>query len=162
DGMEADDLMSVYQYERIKQLDTIICSRDKDLRITPGMHFGWPCGRQPQFGPKRVTDLGEIDITARKDKIRGDGLAFFYSQCLTGDTVDNIPGLPRCGPVKAYAALEDCGSEAEMFGAVANLYELHYGDGWHGEMNEQCQLLWMVRELTEEGAIVPYKMYDKR
>lgn len=161
-GMEADDLMSIYQYERIKQLDTIICSRDKDLRITPGMQFGWPCGRQPQFGPKRVTELGELTLSGNNKKLSGDGLKFFYSQVLTGDTVDNIPGLPRCGPVKAFATLSDCTSEDSMFGAVASLYELHYGDGWHSEMNEQCQLLWMVRELDEEGNIVQYKMYDER
>ncbi len=159
-GLEADDLMSIYQCQYLKQLDTIICSRDKDLRITPGMHYGWPCGRQPQFGPKRVTEMGELEMKPKK--VAGDGLMFFYSQLITGDTVDNIPGLPRGGPVKAFNTLHELTSEEEMFNAVATLYEAHYGDTWREEMKEQANLLWMVRELDEEGNIVPYVMYDER
>ena len=158
-GMEADDLLSIDQYARVKsgQLDTIICSRDKDLRITPGMHFGWECGRQAQFGPQRVTDLGQITLKGR-GKVVGDGLKFFYSQVLTGDGVDNIPGLPGCGPVKAFDTLSLCESEEELFNATASLYEVKYGETWREEMFEQCQLLWMVREVDEEGNLVMYKM----
>lgn len=162
-GMEADDLMSIHQYARVKEghLDTIICSRDKDLRITPGMHFGWECGRQAQFGPCRVTELGEIEIKGRK-KIVGTGLKFFYSQVLTGDGVDNIPGLPGCGPVKAFDTIDVCESEVELYAAVASLYEAKYGETWRAEMLEQCQLLWMVRELDEDGAVVMYQLFDER
>lgn len=162
-GMEADDLMSVYQYERVKQghLDTIICSRDKDLRITPGMHFGWPCGKQLQFGPARITELGELELRGGK-KLVGTGLKFFYSQVLIGDTVDNYPGLPGCGPVAAYKSLHDCETEAELFERVAGLYQKKCGDTWREDMLEQCRLAWMVRELDEEGNPVQYVMYDER
>lgn len=162
-GMEADDLMSAYQYERVKDghLDTIICSRDKDLRITPGMHFGWPCGKQPQYGPLRVTELGTLELKGGK-KLVGTGLKFFYSQVLTGDQTDNYPGLPRCGPVTAYESLHDCETEAELFERVAKLYQDKYGDSWRDEMLEQCRLAWMVRELCEDGSPVQYVMYDER
>ena len=162
-GMEADDLMSIVQWERVKggHLDTIICSRDKDLRITPGMHFGWPCGRQLQYGPCRITELGELELKGGK-KLVGTGLKFFYSQVLTGDQTDNYPGLPRCGPVAAYESLHDCETEAQLFERVAGLYEGKYGDTWREEMNEQCQLAWMVREMDEEGNPVMYVMYDER
>lgn len=162
-GMEADDLMSIDQWARVKEghLDTIICSRDKDLRITPGLHFGWSCGKQPQFGPRRVTELGEIDIKGGK-KIVGTGLKFFYSQVVTGDTVDNIPGLPRGGPALAHKSLHDATSEAELFERVAGLYQEKFGDEWRAKMNEQCQLLWMVRELNEDGSPVHYVMLDER
>lgn len=162
-GMEADDLMSVYQYERVKDghLDTIICSRDKDLRITPGMHFGWPCGKQLQFGPARVTNLGELELRGGK-KLVGNGLKFFYSQVLIGDTVDNYPGLPGCGPVTAYKSLHDCETEAQLFERVAELYQKKCGDTWREDMLEQCRLAWMVRELDEEGNPVQYVMYDER
>lgn len=161
-GMEADDLMSVDQYARIDALDTIICSRDKDLRITPGMHFGWECGRQPQFGPERVTELGAIELKGGK-KLVGTGLKFFYSQVLTGDTVDNIPGCPGAGPVAAYQSLHDAETEAQLFERVLERYKKSYGeDECHKEMNEQCQLLWMVRELGEEGQPIKYVMYDER
>lgn len=162
-GMEADDLMSVYQMNRIKegQLDTIICSRDKDLRITPGMHFGWPCGRQLQFGPKRVTELGDLELRGGK-KLVGEGLKFFYSQVLTGDAVDNFPGLPKCGPVAAYKHLHDAESEAQLFERCLSLYEAYYGESARAEMLEQCRLAWMVRELDEEGNPIQYVMYDER
>lgn len=161
-GMEADDLMSVDQYARLDKLDTVICSRDKDLRITPGMHFGWACGKQPQFGPKRVTELGEINLVKGGKKIEGTGLRFFYSQVITGDGVDNIPGLPRGGPALAYQSLHDAETEAQLFERVARLYEKKFGDTWRTEMNEQCQLLWMVRELDSDGNPIKYVMYDER
>lgn len=160
-GMEADDLMSIDQFARIDQLDTIICSRDKDLRITPGMHYGWECGRQAQFGPVRVTEVGAIELKGGK-KLTGTGLAFFYSQALTGDTVDNVPGLPRCGPVTAYELLHDATTEAELFERVYGLYFIKYGEEARKEMNEQCQLLWMVRELNEDGSPKLYVMFDER
>lgn len=160
-GMEADDLMSIDQYARIDQLDTIICSRDKDLRITPGMHYGWECGRQEQFGPVRVTDIGTLNLKGGK-KLVGTGLKFFYSQVLTGDTVDNIPGLPRCGPVTAYESLHDAETEAQLFERVSELYRIRYDEEWRKEMNEQCQLLWMVRELNEDGSPKLYVMFDER
>ena len=163
-GMEADDLMSVYQWERVKQghLDTIICSRDKDLRITPGMHFSWSCGRQEQFGPARVTELGELKLIKNNKKIFGTGLSFFYSQLITGDVVDNVPGLPKGGPVLAYKTLAECGSELEMFNSVAALYQDRFGDDWRAEMREQTDLLWMVRELDEKGEPIRYVFPDER
>ena len=162
-GMEADDLMSIYQYARYKegQLDTIICSRDKDLRITPGMHYGWACGKQEAFGPARVDPLGEL-ILSPSGKLRGTGLMFFYSQLITGDTVDNIPGLPRGGPALAFKSLAHLTSEEELHNAVAKLYEIKFGDDWRSEMEEQAKLLWMVRELDENNQPVMFIMYDER
>ncbi|UCW44284.1 hypothetical protein [Pseudomonas phage PPAY] len=158
-GMEADDLMSIKQWGRVKDgyLDTIICTRDKDLRITPGMHFGWECGRQVQYGPARVTELGEIRITKDKKKIIGNGLKFFYSQLVTGDSTDNIPGVPGGGPVTAFESVHDAESEVELFERVGALYKNKYGDNWEAEMREQADLLWMVRELNEDGSPVMYK-----
>lgn len=161
-GMEADDLMSAHQYARLDKLDTIICSRDKDLRITPGMHFGWECGRQAQWGPKRVTELGDIELSRDRSSVKGTGLKFFYSQVLTGDVVDNIPGLPRCGAVTCHKSLHDATTEAELFERVFGLYEAKYGESAWKEMNEQAQLLWMCRELNEDGSPVKFVMFNKR
>lgn len=164
EGYEADDLMSIHQWERVKvgDLSTIICSRDKDLRITPGMHFGWSVGKQPQFGPRRVTELGELELKNDGKKLVGTGLKFFYSQIIMGDATDSIPGLPRGGPALAYKSLSECEDEAQLFERVAGLYENKFGESWREEMLEQAQLLWMVRELTEEGEPVMWTMYDER
>lgn len=162
EGCEADDLLAVYQ-TAAEPLTTIICSRDKDLKIVAGMHFGWMCGLQKQFGPAQVTAEGEITINARGTKIEGTGLKFFYSQVLTGDKTDDYPGLPRCGPVKTFKILDECKGEEEMFNAVYEAYRASYGDETaHEEMEEQCQLAWMVCEVDDEGGLIHYVMYDER
>lgn len=161
EGLEADDLMCIEQMKRIKEKDTIICTRDKDLRMCPGLHFGWQCGKQHQFGPKMVDELGEIELVGN-NKLIGTGLKFFYSQLITGDSVDSIPGLPKGGPVLAFNTLNDCTTEEEMFNAVLNLYKERCGDTYREEMLEQAHLLWMIRELEKDGSPVMWQMYDNR
>lgn len=162
EGMEADDIICVELTRNGDQLSVICCSRDKDLRMVPGMHFGWECGRQPQFGPKRVDFLGEIRISADRKVIKGEGIKFFYSQLITGDSTDNIPGLRGAGPVISYESLANLESEGELFECVAGLYEKKYGEDWRVELQEQADLLWMIRELNEDGSPVKYVMVDQR
>lgn len=152
-GLEADDLLCIEQLKS-EPLTTIICSRDKDLRICPGMHYGWECGRQREYGPRQVTELGELSLT--RSKLTGSGLMFFYSQIITGDTTDNIPGLPKGGPAMAHRILWECETEEEMFNAVAAEYERVYGDDWRDEMLEQGRLLWMCRELDENEEAIQW------
>ena len=159
DGLEADDLLAITQMEA-EPLTTVICSRDKDLRMIPGMHFGWQCGLQQQFGPKPVDVIGELQLINGK-KLVGTGLKFFYSQLITGDTTDNIPGLPRGGPTLAYRTLSDTTTEGEMFEAVRELYREKLGDEGDQRMLEQGQLLWMVRELDEEGKPIMWRFPDE-
>jgi len=122
-GMEADDLICITQQRHLESNDTIICTRDKDLRACPGWHYGWECHNQEGFGPVEVDQLGEISLSANKKKVNGTGLKFFYSQMITGDKVDTIPGLPLGGPVMACKVLEDCTTEVDMYRAVKALYE---------------------------------------
>lgn len=147
DGMEADDAICIEQYADVQQMEgrfgedfsTIICTRDKDLRQCPGMHYGWELGNQPSFGPKYI--------------FKALGMRFFYRQCLTGDTVDNVQGLPKCGPVKADKILGDTLDTLEMFKAVREAYRGFYGDFELADkmLLENGQLVWMVREVDEEG-----------
>lgn len=166
-GLEADDLLGVYQM-KAEPLTTVICSRDKDLKIIPGMHYGWEAGFQREFGPVQVDEIGEISLNARRNKVSGSGLKFFYSQVLTGDVTDNYPGLPSCGPVKAFNTLDNTNTEGEMFEAVLGAYRETYtklnGEeyDYRAEMLEQCKLAWMIQELDEEGNIIPYVMFDER
>lgn len=139
EGCEADDLLAMSQTD-----DTIICTRDKDLRMVPGMHYGWLCGKQPQYGPRKVSDE--------------EGAKFFCTQLLTGDTVDNIPGLPRVGPVKAAAILEGCNGMEECLKAVREAYRAFYGDEWAERMSEQGKLLWMTTEFTSDNTPVSWRM----
>jgi hypothetical protein len=146
-GQEADDLMSMYQCSGEKP--TIICSRDKDLKMVPGMHFSWECGKQPSWGPIEVSEMGRIILTeGAQPKIKGTGLKFFYSQLLTGDTVDNIPGCPGVGPKKAIV-LQDCATEDELFEVVSEWYQKKVGEKWEMVMLEQGRLLWMKRSKND-------------
>lgn len=139
-GIEADDAMAIEQVKG--NGTTIICSRDKDLRQVPGWFYSWELGRQPSFGPNYSEDRGTISLHSSRKKIVGDGLAFFYSQVLTGDTVDNIPGLDGCGPVKAFSILD--GAD-DMLMAVREEFE---DDELLTEMGQLC---WMVRRLNPDG-----------
>lgn len=163
EGLEADDLLGIYQ-TKAEPLTTIICSRDKDLKIIEGMHYGWESGYQQAFPPTRVDKIGTLEINKRGTKVSGTGLKFFYSQVLTGDVTDNYPGCPRIGAVKAYNALANTNTEGEMFEAVLELYRKAYGEehDYRAEMLEQARLAHMVTELDEDGLPVMWEMYDER
>ncbi len=154
-GIEADDAMCIMQQtnydDTLSEKQTIICTRDKDLRMCPGWHYGWNCGKQESFGPKFYDDLGEIELDTSKSqpKIKGGGFLFFAAQLLTGDGVDNIPGLPRCGPVKAFEILEGIEDEDSALNAVREAYRAKLGEDYSTYLQEQSDLLWMIRELDE-------------
>jgi hypothetical protein len=152
DGYEADDGVSIEQCqdfyydegegdkaERIaycnlypETLNTIICSRDKDLHMVPGWHYSWPTGKQQEKEPWFVTE--------------NEGYKKFFLQMLTGDTTDNIPGLYMIGPVKAEKLLEGITEPLSMYAKVKEQYELRFGDYWTTFLHENAALLWMLRE----------------
>lgn len=70
---------------------SVLCSKDKDLQMVPGNHLDWELG-DLVF----VEGYGHIELDRSKSspKIVGKGPAFFWAQMLTGDTADNIKGLP--------------------------------------------------------------------
>ena len=150
DGLEADDLMAIKQTSR--PFETIICTRDKDLRQVPGWHYGWELGNQPSFGPLLVEQPGLISLSEKRDKITGYGDLFFYSQCLTGDKVDTIPGLEGCGPVKAFDILFGSQTSLEAFNRVLEAYKAAYEDDAERMLLEQGRLLYMTRELNKDGS----------
>jgi 5'-3' exonuclease len=156
DGLEADDLMAIEQTKRWSEWreDSIICTRDKDLRAVPGWHFGWELGNQPQFGPYLTDEIGHIKLSSDRKSIKGTGLLFFYSQCLTGDRTDSILGVEGMGPVKAFELLSNTKTPDEAFNLVREAYRAVYGDDGGRLLLESGRLLWMTRELHEDGSPV--------
>lgn len=152
-GCEADDELAIEQTKR--PTETIICTRDKDLRQVPGWHYGWESGLQGEFSPHEYDGLGviELDRSGSAPKIRGGGFKFFCSQLLTGDPVDTVPGLPKYGPVKVANTLSDAQSVPELLSLVQREYERVYPDTWRENLREQCDLLWMVRHRNEDGTL---------
>ena len=104
-NQEADDALGIGQDKVNIDNDTgtVICSIDKDLLQIPGNHYNFVKEEYVYITP-------------------GEGLTNFYRQLLIGDPGDNIPGCPGIGVVKAGQALNELGSERELFNRVVELY----------------------------------------
>lgn len=123
DGQEADDEVAI---RMTKEPDKyLLVGVDKDLRQIPGWHHN----------PKKA----ETDYVSDFD-----GYHSFCTQLLTGDRVDNIPGLEGIGPVKAAKALGKAKTKEDLLQAVWKAYQ----EKEHGieYLTEQGQLLWLRRE----------------
>lgn len=157
-GCEADDEMAIEQTKRPEE--TIICTRDKDLRQVEGRHYGWESGKQAEFGPISYDSIGTLSLIKGTTsggnpytKLVGGGFKFFASQLLTGDPVDTVPGLPKHGPVAAFNLLGACDSKHGLLSVVRDRYEQCYPDDWKLQLREQCDLLWMIRHRNEDGSL---------
>lgn len=160
-GIEADDSMAIFQTKAMREgHETIICSRDKDLRTIPGYYYSWELGRQNSIGPLEISAKGTLELSEDNKEIWGTGTLFLYAQTITGDSVDNIPGLPRCGSVFAYKLLEGCKSKEDGLRRVLGAYREKIGTDFLEYFKEQINLLWIIRELDEEGNPVLFKIPD--
>lgn len=177
---EADDGMSMEQYKAIAAGNrhlSIIATKDKDLAMVPGLALDWATGAITDT----KDDFGEIELVVGKaaKKIKGRGWKLFWAQMLTGDTADNISGLPQvhdlkylpkgkakpCGPVLAYEILAPLTTNKEAFKVVRDLYKLHsetvgftnYRTGEPITAGEaflsEAKLLWMRRNHNEDDVI---------
>ena len=157
-GAEADDALSVFG--RMDPDNTVIASRDKDLRIVPCYHYSWRCGEsQPEVPVHLVEEMGWIAAKPYKSggyKLTGEGLKFFYGQVLAGDAIDNYKGCPGVGPQKAASALASCSSEYELFQAASWLYTAKLGpEEGQKRLIENARLAWLL-----EDAEVNYDAHD--
>lgn len=140
-GQEADDAASIKQYELGDE--SIICTIDKDLDIVPGWHYRWSTANVKEILPWYQSEV--------------DGLRAFYKQCLTGDAVDNIPGLRGVGPKSSHLhKLNFLGAQG-CFEYVRERYKEWYGNYGDQFLLEVGRLLWMrskpeeMWEFPEEG-----------
>jgi 5'-3' exonuclease len=94
---EADDLIGV---EATTLLDKgkaySICTIDKDLNCIPGDHYNFVKDTKYCVSPH-------------------EALLHFYTQVLTGDNTDNIPGIKGVGPKTAAKILDGVKDEEEMY-----------------------------------------------
>lgn len=107
DGYEADDIIAtLVRVAREHGQKVVIISADKDLMQLVGPDVVlWDTMREKVIGTEEV----EERFGVRVDQVR-DVLA------LTGDTSDNIPGVPSVGPKTATTLLQD-------FGTLSGIYD---------------------------------------
>jgi hypothetical protein len=141
DGIEADDAISIEHTRRSES--TIIASVDKDFDQLSGWHYN------------PTKDVGYF-VTPEQATYN------FYKQCLTGDTADNILGIPGIGPRTAERILENITSPKALYWRVLLEYQRvaarsSVGDAFGGlsaeaALHETATLLWLLRE--------PNKMWE--
>lgn len=159
EGIEADDAMAIDAVR--SRGDTIICSRDKDLRQVPGLLYSWELGRQPAFGPAPIDTIGTLQLTREKGKpakLTGTGYKWFCAQLLIGDAVDNFGGAYRCGPVAAFDLLNEPTTAPGLLEKVVEEYKKRHPDNWEAMLLEQGQLAWIVRRYNENGTPQLWRM----
>ncbi len=166
EGMETDDQVSILLYENfaLGLQDVILSSPDKDLKNTPGWHY----------------------YPATKEKVwisENQAMRHFCFQLLTGDGVDNIPGLPYTSAntraVYGIRKTKGCGKvSAKKILAESATWEIALEDvvvaylSWGEEEGmsevqtleyfmEQARLLWMVRELDSEDKPVMFELSEE-
>ena len=115
DGVEADDLIaSAVAHARASGLKTVIVSSDKDLmQLVDDEKFDvvlWDSMRDKVYGPREV----EEKLGVAPSKVR-DYLA------LTGDTSDNVPGVPSVGPKTATDLLREYQSLDGVYAHVGEI-----------------------------------------
>jgi hypothetical protein len=118
-GEEADDLIAM-EATKIGP-HVVVASADKDMLQIPAYHFNF------NNGVWKTVDYWQ-------------GLQFFYTQILTGDTADNIKGLFRVGPKKAEKILKGAQTEDDLWDRVLEAY-----DGDLDRVVENARLLWLRR-----------------
>lgn len=111
---EADDLISIMAEQAATQhRDYVVVSIDKDLDQIPGRHYN-------------------PDKKVFYSQDRDSALLYFYTQALSGDSTDNVPGCYKVGDVGAKrfieeytAEFEEIGLEQErsIWGAICRCYE---------------------------------------
>ena len=131
DGIEADDILAIRATSLGEEgKEWCIVSQDKDLKTVPGVHF------DPVKMLIEVVDPWTADFN-------------FYCQVLTGDSVDNIPGIYGIGKQKAKRLLEFCEDERDMYQLCLEQYKLRSvvkGERFDiALMHRNCQLLFMLR-----------------
>ena len=126
DGMEADDLVSIWAYEaRDMEAQYIICGIDKDLKQIPGNHYNYGKGTWEFINDKQAYRL-------------------LMTQALTGDNSDNIPGLKGIGPKKAEKLLE---GKVGLWNEVKKAWTDSGHSVW--EAKRTLQLLTMLKSWKE-------------
>src|SRR5690606_28826056 len=100
-GVEADDVIgTLARHATERGIDAVISTGDKDMAQLVNQHITLI---------NTMTDT-RMDEAGVKEKFGITPSQIIDYLALVGDTVDNIPGVPKCGPKTAVKWLEEYGS----------------------------------------------------
>ena len=121
-GIEADDIIAT----RATELDfkCVVASVDKDFLQLPCYHYN--------YVTQSMVSVSEAEAQLN-----------FYTQCLTGDRVDNIQGVQGIGPAKAAKLLDISMTPKEMWDIVVEQHDTPE------RALEDARLLWLQRHKDE-------------
>lgn len=134
--LEADDALAIHQSEALCQGhtdETIICTIDKDLDQVPGHHFDFVKDKKYYV----TSDEANLNL---------------YIQVLTGDSTDNIVGIPKVGPVGAMAVLGHTDYAEVLEAKARKRYLEHFKDEEiaNEKYEENFNLVYLLRNQGEK------------
>lgn len=124
-GYEADDLLRIWSVE-LGDKPHAIASIDKDLHCIPGLHYN-----------------NRTDTIYRVTEDFADH--HYWKQMLMGDGIDNIPGISKCGPVKAELILSGLTTSKQRKEATCRAYFKAYGEEGYENLLANARLIHIWR-----------------
>ena len=153
--LEVDDAVGICNtYFKRKKWKPIIVAVDKDILQLKANHYN-----PVRKSSISITSLGGITKTkkGKKNIITAYGDYLIASQMITGDSTDNIKGIPKSGPIKAYNTLVGCETPYSMFRRVVELYKKYYDTSWKEEIKKTYTLI-KILETAKEGRKYGFKV----
>jgi 5'-3' exonuclease len=109
-NLEADDVLNIYKNKYIKeQVNYIVISTDKDINNLFGLHYDIK---------NNVAKLVDTEFAEQ----------YFWGSVITGDTADNIKGVPGRGPAFIKKLWNECQDINLFKSKVICEYINHFGE----------------------------------
>lgn len=173
DGIEADDFLTMKQYEgwihyqKTGKFNYIVASFDKDQVQCPGLIFNTmrdSTERDWKHPLPWMIDESMGEIWMEKGKVKGWGKKFFGYQMLFGDQSDNVKPYQnfdkiRFGETSAFKIISPCQNEKDMWQAIVDQYK-----GWFPDGVEFKDHLGVDRKFTagQWASVIFQSVYMKR
>lgn len=145
EGFEADDIIATYarQAEAVGA-DVTIVSSDKDLMqlLTPNVHM-YDAMKDKQIGIPDVIEKWGVAPEKMIDL-----------QAMTGDSTDNVPGIPGIGPKTAAQLLEEFGDLETLLARAGEIKQVKRREN----IIANAELARVSRQLVELRTDVPLDM----
>jgi DNA polymerase I len=148
---EADDIIGTLATRmRAQGQQVVLVTRDKDLAqlVRPGDEY-WDYIGDVRFGYERIAD---------RFGVLPERMACFLA--LTGDTVDNIPGVPGVGRKTASTLLEHFESLVHLYDDLDRVLELKLRNAGFvaGQLRDYRQSAFLARQLTGIACDMPLEV----